>query len=53
MNPQLAPGCSYGRVLKRYQGEGLTLSETSYPPGFTALPHTHEQAFFYTVLEGS
>src|SRR5262249_44491643 len=52
MDSQLAPGCSFGRVLKRYNVEGFTLSETSYPPHFNVPPHSHEQAFFYIVLEG-
>src|SRR5687768_13100273 len=52
MRTSFAPGSSYATVTKRCQIAGFTLSETTYPRHFRAPHHFHEQAFFYTVLEG-
>jgi AraC family transcriptional regulator len=52
MQTRFAPGSSYATVTKRCQVAGFTLSETTYPRHFRTPHHFHEQAFFYTVLEG-
>jgi AraC family transcriptional regulator len=38
--------------MKRLAVEGFTLSETGYSPHSRVPVHSHEHAFFYTLLEG-
>jgi AraC family transcriptional regulator len=53
MTTHLEPGVFYGRTGLSRQVGGFILSESIYLPG-TELPrHTHEDAFFYLVVQGS
>lgn len=50
---KLSHGCLYGDVVVKTLIAGLTLTETSYAPDLKLPKHTHEQAYFCLVLEGS
>ena len=43
----------YGETIKSQQLCGLCLAETRYAPGLKVAEHSHENAYFSLVLEGS
>ena len=53
MVPQLRLASTYGEVRKRRQIGGFLLSETAYRADLKIPRHSHELAYFYTVLEGA
>jgi AraC family transcriptional regulator len=52
MLKKLEPGSYYGTTERRYGLDGLTLTESVFPPGLAIPPHEHTYAFFCLVLEG-
>lgn len=50
---KLFPGHLYGYVLRGREVAGLALRETSYPPNLELPRHSHEQAYFCFVLQGT
>jgi len=50
---QLPPGSYYGKTLRHRHVAGLELSERVYSPGFQTPRHTHKQALFCYVMQGS
>jgi AraC family transcriptional regulator len=53
MLPQLEPGSYYGTTRQLHELGGLSVAETTYPPGLEIPPHEHSNAFFCFVMEGS
>jgi AraC family transcriptional regulator len=52
MVPILSPGATYGQVLNRREIPGFSFKEVIYAPDLQVLPHAHEHATFYVVLQG-
>ncbi|NOT60765.1 MAG: helix-turn-helix transcriptional regulator [Acidobacteria bacterium] len=53
MSMHLLPGSYYGETLRRRQVAGLELTERVYSPGYQTPKHTHKQALFCYVMQGS
>jgi AraC family transcriptional regulator len=49
----LAPGCSYGKVLKSFDTSGFIMTEISYSTISELSEHSHENAHFCFVLQGN
>ena len=50
---KLGPGCSYGKVLKSFDASGFIMSEVAYSARSGLSEHSHENAHFCFVLQGS
>jgi AraC family transcriptional regulator len=53
MSDYLRYGQFYGEMRKASKFPGLVLTETIYPPRLRILPHSHENAYFCFILQGS
>lgn len=53
MLKKLAPGCSYGKVLKSFDTAGFIMTEVAYAARGTLSEHSHENAIFCFVLQGT
>lgn len=53
MFKKLAPGCSNGKVLKSFDTAGFIMTEVAYSPQSRLSEHSHENAHFCFVLEGT
>jgi AraC family transcriptional regulator len=53
MFKKLAPGCSNGKVLKSFDTAGFIMTEVAYRAQSRLAEHSHENAHFCFVLEGS
>jgi AraC family transcriptional regulator len=53
MESQLAHGNYYGVSSSIRRIAGLRLAERTYPPDFTSPRHSHPEAYFCLILEGS
>lgn len=49
----LEPGCSHGKVLKRFDTAGFLMSEIAYAARGRLSEHSHENAHFCFVLQGT
>lgn len=49
----LEPGCSHGKVLKSYDTAGFIMSEIAYSAGGGLSEHSHTNAHFCFVLQGT
>jgi quercetin dioxygenase-like cupin family protein len=53
MLKKLGPGCSNGRVLKSLNTAGFIMTEIAYAAKSSLLEHSHENAHFCFVLQGT
>jgi AraC family transcriptional regulator len=53
MFKKLAPGCSNGKVLQSFEAAGFIMTEVAYSPRSRLSEHSHENAHFCFVLEGT
>ena len=53
MFKKLGPGCSNGKVLKSFDTSGFILTEIAYSARSTLSEHSHENAHFCFVLQGT
>jgi AraC family transcriptional regulator len=53
MVPQLALGSSYGNEQQRRRISGILFTKRSFHPLLRTPRHSHENAFFYLVVEGA
>jgi AraC family transcriptional regulator len=53
MNKNLGPGCSNGAVLKSFDTAGFIMSEIGYAAKSRLSEHSHENAHFCFVLQGT
>lgn len=53
MLKKLAPGCSYGKVLKSFDTAGFIMTEVAYEARGRLSEHSHENAIFCFVLQGT
>jgi AraC family transcriptional regulator len=53
MFKKLAPGCSNGKVLKSFDTAGFIMTEVAYSAQSRLAEHSHENAHFCFVLQGS
>src|SRR5258708_18638653 len=53
MYERLSAGRFYGETLKRYESEGLILSESQYLPNTRLSQHSHSNAYFCVTLSGT
>ena len=50
---KLQAGVFYGEATRRTNASGFRFTESSYQPGLSLPPHSHELAHFCLVLKGS
>lgn len=50
---KLGPGCSNGKVLKRFDASGFIMAEIAYSAQSKLSEHSHENAHFCFVLQGT
>ena len=53
MLTRLRPGCSNGKVLKSFDTSGFIFNEVGYQAESELLEHSHENAIFCLVLQGT
>lgn len=53
MQPSLALGEFFGQMLAKREVDGFVLTETSYQPGLQIPKHSHEDAYFCLVRNGT
>jgi AraC family transcriptional regulator len=53
MEPMLRPGEYYGTLIRSREAHGFLFTETTYPPDHSIAGHSHENPFFYYVLQGA
>lgn len=53
MFKKLAPGCSNGKVLKSFDTSGFIMTEVAYSARTRLSEHSHENAHFCFVLQGT
>jgi AraC family transcriptional regulator len=53
MFKKLGPGCTNGRVLKSFDTAGFIMTEIAYSAKSRLLEHSHENAHFCFVLQGT
>jgi AraC family transcriptional regulator len=53
MSLKLEQGCFFGNNLKTFEVEEFILSECVYPPGSKLIKHSHSNAYFNIILQGS
>ncbi|MDQ3802165.1 MAG: AraC family transcriptional regulator [Acidobacteriota bacterium] len=53
MLKKLAPGCSNGKVLKSFDTAGFIMTEVAYSAQSRLAEHSHENAHFCFVLQGT
>lgn len=53
MLKKLKPGCSHGKVLQSFDTAGFIMSEVAYSARGTLSEHSHENAHFCFVLQGT
>lgn len=53
MSMHLPPGIYYGETLRSRKMDSFEVSERVYSPGYQTPKHTHKQALFCFVLQGS
>src|SRR5713226_1791199 len=52
MHKKLGPGTYFGTTERRYDLDGLTLSESFFSSGLVIPRHEHTNSFFCFILEG-
>lgn len=52
MHPSLGPGSFYGTDLARREAGGFLFAESAFAAGARIPTHTHENPFFYLVVDG-
>ena len=53
VDPRLTQGNFYGKMLRRHDAGGFSLSQTRYRPGSTLPRHSHESHYVCFVLSGT